>query len=451
MTSDAEVASTVDQATHPLVVMQRVTDRTLELVGPARGVMVGVLVAHTITYVAGSGNQTSLLGTQVEVDSSLSGVAVTTGAIQRSDDTELDDRVDREKCRLHSVRSLMCVPLRRGGETLGVMAVNSPEAHAFGPEHVRTLEQVAAFIATAIGSARDLHEVTAQLLELDAAGPPGRTSRPDDDPASAPAQRYVVGVLDPGGADRLAVRQRVHRYLGDGDDLSMVLQPVIELATDATVAVEALARFGTEPERPPDRWFADAHRCGLGWELEVLAVRRAMAMLPLLDDRLALTFNVGPEVAQSATFLDALEGVDAARVILELTEHSAIDDYPTLVAALRTLRRRGMRIAIDDTGSGYSSLAHILRIAPDFIKLDCELTAGIDLDPVRRALAAALVAFAADTGARIVAEGVETAAELEVLRDLGVPFAQGFHLARPMPIHDLAAQLDVHPLRPLQR
>ena len=73
--------------------------------------------------------------------------------------------------------------------------------------------------------------------------------------------------------------------------------------------------------------------------------------------------------------------VPAARVVLELTEHTMVDDYPRLIACLRTLRRSGARIAIDDTGSGYSSLAHILKLAPDFIKLDRELTSGIDLDP----------------------------------------------------------------------
>lgn len=113
------------------------------------------------------------------------------------------------------------------------------------------------------------------------------------------------------------------------------------------------------------------------------------------------------------------------------TEHTLVDDYPDLLAALHAVRQRGTRLAIDDTGSGYSSLSHILKLAPDFIKLDRDLVSGIDVDPVRRALAASVVTFAADTGAQIIAEGVETEDELEVLRRIGVRYAQGYHLGHP--------------------
>ena len=103
------------------------------------------------------------------------------------------------------------------------------------------------------------------------------------------------------------------------------------------------------------------------------------------------------------------------------------------------LRQKGTRISIDDTGSGYSSLAHILKLAPDLIKLDRDLVSGIDVDPVRRALAAALVSFAAETGTQVVAEGVETEDELVVLRQLGVRYAQGYYLGRPAGLDTLAA------------
>jgi EAL domain-containing protein (putative c-di-GMP-specific phosphodiesterase class I) len=93
-----------------------------------------------------------------------------------------------------------------------------------------------------------------------------------------------------------------------------------------------------------------------------------------------------------------------------------------------------MRLAIDDTGAGFASLRHILNLEPDIIKLDISLTRGVDVDRARRALAAALIAFAANTGASIVAEGVETASELSVLRDLGVGFGQGYLLGRPGPL-----------------
>ena len=121
----------------------------------------------------------------------------------------------------------------------------------------------------------------------------------------------------------------------------------------------------------------------------------------------------------------------------KLTEHTAFNDYPGLQAALMRLRKGGVRLAVDDAGSGYSSLTHILKLAPDFIKLDRELISGIDIDPVRRALVISLVAFAADTGAEILAEGIETKDELDAVRRLGVRYAQGYYLGRPAPLDGL--------------
>jgi EAL domain-containing protein (putative c-di-GMP-specific phosphodiesterase class I) len=158
----------------------------------------------------------------------------------------------------------------------------------------------------------------------------------------------------------------------------------------------------------------------------------------MLPDGVALSINAGPKTVTAPGFHEAILGVPAHRVIVELTEHNAIDDYPGLVDSLRSLRQKGTRISIDDTGSGYSSLAHILKLAPDLIKLDRDLVSGIDVDPVRRALAAALVSFAAETGAQIVAEGVETEDELVALRQLGVRYAQGYYLGRPAGLETLA-------------
>jgi EAL domain-containing protein (putative c-di-GMP-specific phosphodiesterase class I) len=226
--------------------------------------------------------------------------------------------------------------------------------------------------------------------------------------------------------------------LDDPTVLSMVFQPIVDLVTDEVAAVEALARFDVSPYRPPDVWFYEAHEHSLGVELELLAITRALAQLPMLPDGVALTINAGPDAVMCSQFVDAFLDVPGRDVILELTEHTLVDDYPALIAALYELRRRGTRLSIDDTGSGYSGLAHILKLAPDFIKLDSYLVSGIDVDPVRRALAASLVTFAADTGARIVAEGVETKDELEVVRRLGVRYAQGHYLGHPSALDALA-------------
>lgn len=118
--------------------------------------------------------------------------------------------------------------------------------------------------------------------------------------------------------------------------------------------------------------------------------------------------------------------------MLEITEHAHVEDYNCLLQAIEPLRARGVRLAVDDAGAGYSSLQHILQLQPDLIKLDIGLTRSIDLDPARRALASALVSFARETGSHIIAEGVETASELAALRSIGVDKAQGYFLGRPM-------------------
>ena len=109
-------------------------------------------------------------------------------------------------------------------------------------------------------------------------------------------------------------------------------------------------------------------------------------------------------------------------------------DYPRLREALDPLRRSGSRVAVDDAGAGFSSLRHILELAPDIIKLDTNIVRNIDREPSHRALASALVGFASETGSDLVAEGVETVEEARTLSSLGIPLIQGYFAARPGPI-----------------
>ncbi|MGN6695989.1 MAG: EAL domain-containing protein, partial [Aquihabitans sp.] len=330
--------------------------------------------------------------------------------------------------------SLVCVPLQRSDHTIGVLAVNAPEPNVFTDADVLTLTQLATFITVAIGSAFELYRVSAELVTLGLDH--HQAGRLDQEPETI-AQRYVMDVLSPGGASQLDAHDRIEPVLLDPSLVGTVVQPIVDLRDGSVIAVEALSRFRPTPVRPPDVWFAEAHRCDLGVALEMLAVNRALAQFDHLPPDVSMSINVGPLSVRSPLFQEALERAPRDRVIIELTEHTAIDDYPGLISSLRSLRRSGLRVAIDDTGSGYSSLAHILKFAPDFIKLDRELTHGIDVDPVRRAMATALIAFAADTGAQIVAEGIETEAELAELRRLGVPLGQGYHLGRPVDVDDL--------------
>jgi len=216
--------------------------------------------------------------------------------------------------------------------------------------------------------------------------------------------------------------------------MSIVFQPVIDLRRGVVAGAEALARFAMEPRRTPDVWFNEAWDVDLGVELELVAIRRALESLDRLPEGAHLAINASPQTLVSPLLDDVLAGVPGHRLIVELTEHAQVDDYGDIKAAIERLRTRGIRLAIDDAGAGFSSLQHILHLRPDLIKLDRSLTQGIDADPVRYALAAALVTFAVSLDAEICAEGVEKDAELAALQHLGIAYGQGYFLGRPLPL-----------------
>ena len=238
-----------------------------------------------------------------------------------------------------------------------------------------------------------------------------------------------------GGAtrsDRSGARSRIRRALDD-DLLHTVFQPICTLA-GSTVGAEALSRFRGPPSRGPLRWFAEAEEVGLLRDLELVAVRAALAALPDLPGGVFLSVNVSPATLATAGFLRLIAGSDGARVVVEITEHARIHDYESLREALDALREFGVRVAIDDAGAGFASLRHILRLEPEFIKLDRTLIDGIECDRSRQALAAGLISFAEKIDATIVAEGIERPAEVDALADLGVRYGQGFFFAQPAPL-----------------
>lgn len=212
----------------------------------------------------------------------------------------------------------------------------------------------------------------------------------------------------------------------------MVLQPIHRFAGARIVGMEALARFADTAERPPSDWFAEAAAVGRGLELELAAVRSAVAALAYLPPPAYLAINVAPSTVLSGALLPVVADAPPGRLVLEVTEHAQVEDYAQLRAALAPLRRHA-RIAIDDVGAGYSSLRHILDLEPDILKLDMLLNRDVDSDPARSALIGAMVTFAAEVGCTLVAEGVETAAEAAALQALGVDCGQGWHFGRPMP------------------
>lgn len=217
-----------------------------------------------------------------------------------------------------------------------------------------------------------------------------------------------------------------------------VFQPIVSLADGRVIAYEALARFPGDPSHPPDRWFADAWHVDLGIPLELLAVRAAIAALPLLPAEVALCVNVSPETAATAGFIEVLGG-HAHRVIAEITEHRRIEEAD-FERRLAPLRAAGGRVAIDDFGAGHASLSQVLAVSPDWIKLDMTLTQRLDDSPMARALASAVVSFATEVGVAVVAEGVEDARQVATLEALGIRYAQGHRFGRPAAAELLVAR-----------
>jgi EAL domain-containing protein (putative c-di-GMP-specific phosphodiesterase class I) len=171
---------------------------------------------------------------------------------------------------------------------------------------------------------------------------------------------------------------------------------------------------------------------GLGVELELAAIAAAFDSGRMLPDSVYLTVNASAQAVVHDAFLSTISAFPAARLVLELTEHTAVGDYALLTARLEKLRAQGMRLAIDDAGAGYSGLQQIVSLKPDIIKLDMGLTRDVDSDPARRALASALIYYARETGCQILAEGIETESELATLKHLGIGKGQGYLLGRPI-------------------
>jgi EAL domain-containing protein (putative c-di-GMP-specific phosphodiesterase class I) len=260
----------------------------------------------------------------------------------------------------------------------------------------------------------------------------------------------------------------------DAGGPTIVFQPIADLgARDRIIGVEALARFppfvelcqaevAAVPAAPsdeappsgecpagsdqapsagpgggnavgpaePERWFAAAAAVGLGVELELAAVRAALARLPRLPADLFLSVNVSPGTV-GAELAELIRDVDPSRLLLEITEHNRLEEESAAFEVLREIRARGVRIGADDVGSGYAGLSQFLMLRPDLVKMDRFLTHGIDADPARQVIAGALIRIADEIGASMLAEGIETPQELATVRAARVRLGQGNYIAPP--------------------
>lgn len=223
----------------------------------------------------------------------------------------------------------------------------------------------------------------------------------------------------------------VEAVLAAEEPVRAVFQPIVSLATGRLLGYESLARFPTASRGAAESWFAQAHECGLGPELEAAAIRAALDP-PSRPLGAFLSLNVSPSALSSEVVRQALPD-NLSDVVIEITEHEFVPDDDDLAATIAELRERGARIALDDTGAGHAGLKQLMRVRPDIVKLDRDLTDGIHADLARTALVESFVRFARHIDATVCAEGIETLEDLTALANLDVQWGQGYGLARPAP------------------
>lgn len=215
-----------------------------------------------------------------------------------------------------------------------------------------------------------------------------------------------------------------------------VFQRLVELSSGRTTGYEALTRF--TDTTPPDQRFAEADSAGLGLDLEIATLSAALRHASQLPPDRYLSVNVSASLLTSGRLAEVLEiGGDRA-LVLELTEHERIDDYDIIREAFEGLGP-GLRWSVDDAGSGWSSLRHVFALRPHFVKLDRSWVSGIDSDRARQALLLGVGRFVEELDGDLIAEGIETEAELEALRSLGIRYGQGYLLGKPASVDEAAA------------
>lgn len=248
--------------------------------------------------------------------------------------------------------------------------------------------------------------------------------------------------LNESNSRELLDHQRRHNRLREiihEEDIRTLVHPVVRFEDNEVIGYEALSRGpeGGEFERP-DKLFKVAYDADLVFRLERLCRRKALEAARAMPPNRLLFLNIEPETVsdpelRDAVFTSLLTDVSLTpdRVVLEITERTAINDFHNFRSTLEYLRALGFSIAVDDAGAGYGSLHCLADVKPEWLKVDISLVRGCDGDECRRQLIGAMVTFARRMGSRLVAEGIETQEELTALRALGVEYGQGFLFAIP--------------------
>jgi len=288
------------------------------------------------------------------------------------------------------IHSIACAPVRHDGRLIGLLIVDAKTS----AEEIAVAEVVPALVEFADLAGALIGREVAERTEV------GRS------------RDYISGII-------------ASRAFGP------VFQPIVELATNTIVGYEALTRFNDGAD--PELIFAQAAAVGLGVDLETVTIGAALAAARALPRSAWLNLNASPELILAGEPLRTILAGRRRRFVLEVTEHTAIADYPAFRVAMADLGP-AVELAVDDTGTGFASLRHIVELRPAFVKLDRSLVAGLDSDDARQAMIVGLCHFAHATGCRLIVEGIETDRELAVLRALALELGQGYLLGRPLPI-----------------
>ncbi|MGI6227623.1 MAG: EAL domain-containing protein [Peptococcales bacterium] len=222
-------------------------------------------------------------------------------------------------------------------------------------------------------------------------------------------------------------------------DIRTVYQPIVSLKDGTILGYEALSRgpMGSLLETPIVL-FETAMKLNMVWELELLCREKALKRSTKYLNGNLLFLNVDPNIIKDEKFRkgftrDFLQqfNIDPKKIIFEITEKSAIEDFKNFRKILANYTDQGYKIAIDDTGSGYSGLKMLAETCPKYIKMDMALVRNVDKNHLKQALLETFQKFALMTNMSIIAEGIETAEELKTLVDIGIDFGQGYFIQKP--------------------
>ncbi len=229
--------------------------------------------------------------------------------------------------------------------------------------------------------------------------------------------------------------------------LSALFQPIVDIKSGEFLGFEGLIRGPADsPLHSPINLFGAAEQQNLSLEVEMLSRQTVLEAFAKQNLPGNLFLNVSPETlthpsfknGQTLEFLRALN-LDPARVVIEITENQPTFDFVAMRSALLHYRSMGFKIAIDDLGEGFSSLRLWSELRPEYIKVDMHFVQGVDRDPIKLQFLKSIQQIAESCGTQVIAEGVETAAELKVVKDLGIAHGQGYFIARPNPTPPITA------------